>query len=111
MQSATAVQLMPVQNAATQARCTSTNGIAAGYMMSSCLSSRRGSGAAAEAALALVNGRFGSGVLKGADAPGRGGRRWVVRDVAVNNEAAALDQSAVPPRAHLPRESCPAPHS
>src|SRR3954454_482136 len=38
MQIATACQVMPVQIAATQARCTSTNGIADGYTMSLCSS-------------------------------------------------------------------------
>src|SRR5215472_7451601 len=89
MQSATAVHVMPVQNAARQARCTSTNGTAAGYMMSSCASSRRGSGAAAGSALLSVDEGFGSGVLNGAGAPGAGGRRW---GLAVNNEAERLDR-------------------
>src|SRR5215467_4834425 len=92
MQSATAVHVMPVQNAARQARCTSTNGTAAGYMMSSCASSRRGSGAAAGSALPSVEEGFGSGVLNGAGAPGAVDDAGVLRGLAVNNEAARLDR-------------------
>src|ERR1700756_1715056 len=97
MQSATAVQVMPVQNAARQARCTSTNGTAAGYMKSSCSASGCWS---REAALAAVERAVESGVLKGASAPGRDDA-GVLRDCADKNEAAALDRP--PAAAHLQR--------
>src|SRR5262249_43540562 len=99
MQSATAVQVMPVQNAARQARCTSTNGTADGYMMSSCSSPRQG-------AAVLAEGAVESGVLKCAGAPVRGGTTLGSYEVArttLRPRRGIVGRS--PPWATLQRES------
>src|SRR5437016_10988164 len=108
MQSATAVQLMPVQNAARQARWTSTNGTAAGYMKSSCSSSCVALGCAASSRLAVVARGIEFGVFTSADASG-----------AQSDETGGLTRSrgrwgrggeSPAAMAHLQQESCPRGH-